>query len=89
MDKDQILRAKGFFYDDSFMAWINRSLRIWLSHDVVDDHTVSELTEKMLAQVPSAEFHFHSNHPLSEGFRAATIARLNLSHLKPVNHAWN
>jgi hypothetical protein len=86
--KEEFMKAQGFVKDPENMAWINATQRIWVSHEVVTDHPLTELTQKIPMKVPPGEFYFHSISPLSESFCIAILKRLNLPDLKPVNHTW-
>lgn len=85
--KEEFMKAHGFI-ENPDSDWLNQTQRIWVSHEVVADYSLSELTEKIVMNVPSGEFHFYSKSPISPTFGIAILNGLNLPDLKPVNHAW-
>jgi hypothetical protein len=85
--KEECMKAHGFVKDPE-MDWLNRTQKIWVSHEVVEDYSLSDLTEKIVMNVPVGEFHFYSKRPISQPFCITILQRLNLPDLKPVNHAW-
>ena len=78
IQKEEFMKAHGFAANYE-ADWLNRTQRIWVSHEVVAESSLSEL-DKIGMNVPSGEFHFYSkashihaiciNHPDSiEPFR--------------------
>jgi hypothetical protein len=86
-EKVEFMKAHGFS-ENPDADWLNQTQKIWVSHEVVADSSLSELTEKIRMDVPAGEFHFYSKRPISQPFCITTVQRLNLPNLKPVNHAW-
>ncbi len=86
IQKEEFMKAHGFA-EDSETDWLNRTQRIWVSHEIVAGSSLAEL-DKIRMDVPSGEFHFYSKRPLSKPFALTTLNQLNLTDLKPVNHAW-
>jgi hypothetical protein len=85
--KEEFMKAHGFSKNPD-SDWLNQTQRIWVSHEVVEDSSLSELTEKIRMDVPPREFHFYSKRPISQPFRITTLNRLNVPGLQPVNHTW-
>jgi hypothetical protein len=83
--KVEFMKAHGLS-ENPDSDWLNQTERIWVSHEIVDDSSLSELTEKIRMDVPAGEFHFYSKRPISQPLRLTSLTRLNLPDLKLVNH---
>ena len=85
--KIEFMKAHGFS-ENPDADWLNQTERIWVSHEIVADYSLSELTKKIVMNVLAGEFHFYSKRPISQPFCITTVQRLNLPDLKLVNHTW-
>jgi hypothetical protein len=88
LEKEEFMKASGFTDDKENMAWINLTHHVWVSHEAVEDHSVTELSERISTDVPLSEFHFYSNVEIPGPTRNEILRRLCLPDLKPVNHVW-
>jgi len=83
----KILRDAGFTEDSSLpVIWIERSRRQAFSENVIGDHDVSWLNERLAETVPEAEFWFYfrdlSDNPLRDC--KVILSRLGMAAALPV-----
>ena len=83
----KILRDAGFTEDSSLpVIWIERSRRQGFSENVIGDHDVSWLNERLAETVPEAEFWFFfrdlSDNPLKDC--KVVLSRLGMAAILPV-----
>jgi hypothetical protein len=86
----KILRDAGFTEDSSQpVIWIERSRRQAFSENVIGDHDVSWLNERLAETVPEAEFWFYfrdlSDNPLKDC--KEVLSRLGMAAVLPVVRA--
>ena len=53
--KVEFMKAHGFS-ENPDSDWLNQTERIWVSHEIVDDSSLSELTEKIRMDVGSGGY---------------------------------
>ncbi len=87
MAKLQLLRDAGFTADSSQPAiWIERNRRQAFSENIISDHDVSWLTERLAEKVPEPEFWFYfrdlSDNPLRKC--KMVLSRLKMAAVLPV-----
>jgi hypothetical protein len=83
----KILRDAGFTEDSSQpVIWIERSRRQAFSENVIGDHDVSWLNERLAETVPAAEFWFYfrdlSDNPLKDC--KVVLSRLEMVAVLPI-----
>jgi hypothetical protein len=84
LDREQMLRSRGFVMSRRRMLWLNRELRMAFSHETIQDAETQRFQHALSERVPPTDFVFHfSRSPEDLQVCTEILAEIGLSNLVP------